>query len=189
MRKRVRVYRSSFVMVVLLVAFAATACASTDAAAKSPPEELTANREGPNPEWKGQTLSIDFDVGTNVWGNEAAEGLSPRIKRNLMDGIAEDDLFLVQDQVNGAKYLYKITIVTADPVITLNNDRLIQGISATFRIKAYDKKGTPVSTKVCGVQSKAPASTTTEESQRKLLEDFTLDAAAKIKLTMYASLP
>ncbi len=190
MNSRIITRRSVFVIFALLTAFIAVmGCATTDPEPKPAAAARATNGTGPKPEWKGQTLVIDFDVGTNVWGNDAAGGLSPSIKQNLIDGVADDDLFRVQDQGAAAKYLYKVSIVIADPIITLSNDRKIQGISATFRIKSYDKKGNLVAAKTCGAQRKIPAaSVASEDTQRKLLEEFARDAAADIKRTMYESL-
>ncbi len=190
MNKRIGTLRALAAMVALSAAFlAATGCESLAEAMKPTAVERVAYKPEAKPAWKGQTIFIDFDVNTNVWGSEVASELSFNIRDTLVEKVVEDKIFHVQDKNTGAKYMYRIWIVIADPVITASRNGVIQGISATFRIKTYDKKGNLVTAKTREERYKAPAFTVaTGDSQRKLLNDFAHNAAEGIRQTMYESL-
>ncbi len=168
---------------------AVSGCESLGEAMKPTAVERVTYKPVAKPEWKDQTIFIDFDVNTNIWGSEVASSLSLNIRDKLIEGTVEDKIFHVQDQNTGAKYLYRIWIVIADPVITVSANGVIQGISATFRIKSYDKKGNLVTAKTREERYKAPSFTVASgDSQRKLLDDFAHNAAEGIRQTMYESL-
>lgn len=143
----------------------------------------------PKSEWKDQTIFIDFDVRKNAWRGQGANSLSMNIRDKLIEGVVEDNIFHVQDQNTGARYLYRIWIDIADPEISFSSNGVIEGISATFRIKSYDKNGNLVTAKTREERYKSPAFTVSiNDSQRKLLDDFAYNAAEGIRQTMYEGL-
>lgn len=190
MRKDIAARRFLLVVTSLsVVLIGLTGCQSLKNTFKPTTIERITYKPEAKSEWKDQTIFIDFDVRKNAWRGATASSLSTNIRDQLIEGVVEDKIFHVQDQNTGARYLYRIWIEIADPVISVSSNGVIEGISATFRIKSYDEKGNLVTAKTRVEQYKSPAFTVSiNDSQRKLLDDFAHNAAEGIKQTMYEGL-
>lgn len=190
MRKETIVARMLKGLLILSMALAPLlGCESLAEAMKPTTVERVTYKPVAKPGWKGQTIFIDFDSNYSIWGSSVARNLSLSIRDQLIEGVVEDQIFKVQDRNTGAKYLYRISVDIANPVIRASSNGVIQYISATFRIKSYDKQGNLVTAKTRDVEYKAPAFTVASgDSQQKLMDNYAHNAAEGIRQTMYESL-
>ena len=181
--------RRTGLVVIMLVIVALAGCSSLQDMLKPTTVEQVNYKPVAKPEWKDKTIYIDFDTNYGIWDNLYASDLSLNIKDDLIESVVEDKIFHVQDKMTTAKYLYKIEVRIANPVITTNSSGVIQSISATFRIKSYDVKGNLVIAKTREVRYDAPMLTvTTTNSQQTLIKNYIHNASQGIRETMYESL-
>ncbi|WP_146049386.1 hypothetical protein [Alkalispirochaeta sphaeroplastigenens] len=140
------------------------------------------------PEWEGQTIYIDFEVAGGIWRYSYASGLSQSIRDQLIEDIVSDGIFKVQDRRTGADYMFKTEVRIANPVIQVSDNDVIRSISATFRIRTYDRNDNLVTAKTRDVRYDAPSFTVTvNDSQQKLVENYAYNAAQEIRQAVYES--
>lgn len=187
MRKSIMFFSGSFVLALCLISL--TGCAGLAEMLKPTTVERVDYKPVAKPEWKDKTIYIDFDSNYGIWSNMYASELSQNIKDDLIESVVEDKIFHVQDKQTSAKYLYKIEVRIANPVITTSSSGVIQSISASFRIKSYDAKDNLVIAKTREVRYEAPMLTvTTSGSQQKLIDNYIHNASQGIRETLYESL-
>ncbi|SIQ41029.1 hypothetical protein SAMN05920897_108102 [Alkalispirochaeta americana] len=140
------------------------------------------------PEWEGQTIYIDFEVASGIWRYNYASGLSQSIRDQLIEDVVSDGIFNVQDRRTGADYMFKTEVRIANPVIQVSDNDVIRSISATFRVRTYDRDDNLVTAKTREVRYDAPSFTVTvNDSQQKLVENYAYNAAQEIRQIVYES--
>lgn len=139
--------------------------------------------------WMGKAIFVDFDYSSVYWRYDFASGLSQRIRDSVIEGLVEDKIFKVQDRLSAGKYLYKVEVRIASPVISMRSGSTIDSISATFRIKIYDASNNLVTAKTRDVRYDAPMITVSvNDSQQKLLDTYIHNAGEEVRKTFYESL-
>ncbi|POR04161.1 hypothetical protein AU468_04085 [Alkalispirochaeta sphaeroplastigenens] len=175
-------------MVLLAGALVLSSCESLSEIFKPTEIERVEYVPTARPEWEGQTIYIDFEVAGGIWRYSYASGLSQSIRDQLIEDIVSDGIFKVQDRRTGADYMFKTEVRIANPVIQVSDNDVIRSISATFRIRTYDRNDNLVTAKTRDVRYDAPSFTVTvNDSQQKLVENYAYNAAQEIRQAVYES--
>jgi len=171
-----------------------TGCETNMAKVKDMLKPTSIEREKYNPSckksWKGKTMYIDFDT-TASWYYSYASGLSAQIRDQLVEDVVDNGCFKVQDYGSGYRgknFDYRVHVVVARPKITMQRN-VIRKISATYRIKIYNKNNNLIKAKTSAVKYDAPSLVVSSgNSQQVLLENYAYNVSVAIRKAMYTSL-
>lgn len=137
--------------------------------------------------WKGKTIYIDFRTNSYYWNHRYASGLAAGIRDKLIEDIVEDGCFNVQDTRSRRNYLYKVSVRITSPRIRVRN-RIIQHVSAAFRVKTYDSRNNLITAKTRRVKYDAPQFVMAiNNSQEELLENYAYNVSIRIRKSIYQS--
>lgn len=192
-----KLYSKKLLLSMILMAataFIFSGCETNMAKVKDMMKPTSIEREKYNPpckkSWKGKTIYIDFDT-TASWYYSYASGLSAQIRDQLIEDVVDNGCFKVQDYGSGYRgkgFNYRVHVVIARPKIRMKN-KVIRDISATYRIKIYNKNNNLIKAKTSAVKYKAPSLVVSSgDSQQKLLENYAYNVSVAIRKAMYTSL-